>query len=286
MRRFFKSTGFKIFAAVTAALLAGTIIAAFSRNNASPATSAVSTVFGFTQRISSFIADKLSAFSINFKSSASLAKENEKLEKEIEDLRSRLVGYEQAKQELALYEEFLELKEVNPEYEFVFAAVIGRDAADKFYSFTLNRGSLHGVSVNDPVIYGKYLVGRVISVQPGQCAVGTLLNPEVHVSAYEVRTREEGFVSTAAALSAQGLNSLEGLDKKTSVAPGGIVCTSGIGGIYPRDLIIGTVIGVSDQPGDISAYATVKSGVDIRELKDVSILTAFGVEDGAGNAGD
>ncbi len=275
MRRFYKSTGFKIFIAVVATLLVGTITAAVSHNNTTLSTSATSAVFGPLQRLSSFIANGISDFSFNFKSSASLSAENEKLQEGLAELRQQLVDYEQAKQKLALYEEFLGVKEDNPKDQFVSASVIGRDPADKLFSFTLSKGSVHGVSVNDPVIFGKYLVGVVTSVMPTQCEVSTLLNPAVNVSAYEVRTRESGFVTTTLELSKKGLCKLPGLVGTTAVSPGGVVSTSGIGGIYPRDLIIGTVKEVVDDEANISSNAIIEPGVKIEKLEDVFILVSF-----------
>lgn len=275
MRRFFRSTGFKLFLIVAAALLAGTVFAAVSHNNSAPATSATSTVFGPLQRLSSYISDGLSGFSFNFKSAASLAQENKDLEDEIARLREQLVDFEQSKQKNKLYEEFLDIKLENPDYQFVSAAVIGRDPAELFGSFTLNRGTLHGVSVNDPVLYGRYLVGVVVSVMPAHCKVHTLLNPEVNVSAYEVRTRETGFVTTTVELSGRGLCRMPGLVRTTAVSPGGIVSTSGIGGLFPRDLIIGTVTEVADDEADISSYAVIRPGVQADTLEDVFILVAF-----------
>lgn len=275
MRRFFKSTGFKIFLAVVATLLVGTIAAAFSSSKSAPQTSAAGTLFGPLQRISSSLSNKLSDFSINFKSSASLAAQKEEMEKEVASLREQLVDYEQEKHKLDLYEEFLGVKEENPSFQFVSAPVIGRDAADKFHMLTLGKGSLHKVSVNDPVIYGKYLVGVVVSVLPTQCRVRTLLDPAVNVSAYEISTRESGFVTTTVELSQQGYCRLPGLVSTTAILPGAIVCTSGIGGIYPRNLIVGTVKEVVDNKADISLSAVLEPGVKISKLEDVFIVVSF-----------
>jgi len=286
MRRFLKSTGFKIFLAVVATLLVGTIIAAVSHNNSAPQTSAAGTVFGPLQRFSSYISNRLSDFSINFKSSASLAEEKETLEAEVAALTDKLVDYEQAKHKLDLYEEFLGVKEENPSFNFVSASVIGRDAADKFFSLTLGKGSVQGVSVNDPVIYGKYLVGVVTSVMPTQCKVSTILDPSVNVSAYEISTRESGFVTTNPELSGKGLCKLPGLIKTTAIVPGATVVTSGVGGIYPRNLIIGTVKEIVDDQADISSYAVIEPGVKILELEDVFIIVSFDGQFSAVKAGE
>ena len=275
MRRFLKSTGFKIFLAVVATLLVGTIAAAFSNSKSAPQTSIAGTLFGPLQRISSSLSNKLGEFSINFKSSASLAAQKEEMAKEIASLREQLVDHEQEKHKLELYEEFLGVKEENPSFQFVSAPVIGRDAADKFHMLTLGKGSMHGVSVNDPVIYGKHLVGVVASVVRTQCRVRTLLDPAVNVSAYEISTRESGFVTTTVELSQKGLCRLPGLVSTTAILPGAIVCTSGIGGIYPRNLIVGTVDEIVDDQADISFYAAIKPGVEIVDLEDVFIVVSF-----------
>ena len=159
MIRFFKSAAFKIFAVVAAALLAGSVFAVTSRNASSPLTSVTSIVFGPVSRISSRIAAEFSNAKISFKSSTALANEVEALRKQVDALTEQLVDYEQIRSKNELYQEFLGIKEEHSDYVFAEAAIIGRDAADNLGSFTLNRGSANGIKVNDPVIYGKYLVG-------------------------------------------------------------------------------------------------------------------------------
>lgn len=83
----------------------------------------------------------------------------------------------------------------------------------------MNRGSNDGIAVNDPVIYGKYLVGVVTSVTLTQCTIKTILNPSVNTSAYEIRTRDLGFVTTTAAYAKNGLCTMPGLSSSTAVSP-------------------------------------------------------------------
>ncbi|MBQ7837991.1 MAG: rod shape-determining protein MreC [Clostridia bacterium] len=275
MIRFFKSAAFKIFAVVAAALLAGSVFAVTSRNASSPLTSVTSIVFGPVSRISSRIAAEFSNAKISFKSSTALANEVEALRKQVDALTEQLVDYEQIRSKNELYQEFLGIKEEHSDYVFAEAAIIGRDAADNLGSFTLNRGSANGIKVNDPVIYGKYLVGVVSSVTPTQCRVNTILNPKVNVSAYEVRTRDLGFVTSTVALAQEGKCHMPGLSSSTAVTAGGIVCTSGVGGIYPRDLIIGNIVDVVDGTVDISASAIIEPGVDFADITDVFIITSF-----------
>lgn len=275
MIRFLKSTAFKIFAVIAAALLLGSVFAVASRSGSSPLTSVTSFVFGPLSRLSSYISAEFSSLPISFKSSSALAVEIEDLQKKIDKLTEQLVDYEQIKHKNDFYQEFLGLKEEHSDYVFAEAAIIGRDAADNLGSFTLNKGSVNDIRVNDPVIYGKYLVGVVASVTPTQCTVNTILNPKVNVSAYEVRTRDLGFVTSTVELAQEGHCHMPGLSSSTAVTAGGIICTSGVGGIFPRDLIIGSIVDVVDGTVDISASAVIEPGVDFSQITDVFIITSF-----------
>lgn len=275
MIRFFKSTAFKIFAVVAAALVAGSLLAVASRSGSSPLNTVTSFVFNPVAKLASGISDYFSDLPISFRSSSALSAEIEDLEEEIDSLMEQLVDYEQTKHMNEVYRQHLELKDEHTDFEFAEASVIGRDSENYAGSFTLNKGSLHGISVNDPVIYGKYLVGVVASVAPTQCTVNTILNPKVNVSAYEVRTRDMGYVTSTVDLAKQGFCHMPGLSSSTAVTAGGVVCTSGVGGIYPRDLIIGTISDVVDGTVDISASAIITPGADFSELTDVFIITAF-----------
>ncbi|MEE1138916.1 MAG: rod shape-determining protein MreC [Acutalibacteraceae bacterium] len=275
MIRFLKSSAFKMFAIIAAALVAGSVFAVASRSGSSPLTSVISVVFGPLSRLSSYVAAEFSDIPISFKSSSVLLKENEELQKKIDSLTDQLVDYEQLRHKNEFYQQFLEIKEEHSDYTFAEAAIIGRDAADNMGSFTLNKGSAHDIKVNDPVIYGKYLVGVVASVTPTQCTVNTILNPKVNVSAYEVRTRDLGYVTSTVALAQEGHCHMPGLASSTAVTAGGIVCTSGVGGIFPRDLIIGNIVDVVDGTVDISASAIIEPGMDFAEITDVFIITSF-----------
>lgn len=275
MGEFFRSKKFKILACVVAALLVGTVFATVSHNGSSPVASVLSAAFSPVERFSSFIAEKTKDFKVHFRSAAFYAERVEELEEEVEKYQVQLVEYEQAKQKLAVYEEFLEIKEENPDFEFEDASIIARDSADMYYSFVISKGSNAGISVNDPVIYGKYLVGVVSSVKLNTAVIKTVLDPEVNAGAYDIQSREYGYVTTTNSLSADGKCMLPGLKKTTSITGGSVICTSGIGGIYPKDLIIGTVEEVLNDTQSVSVYAVINPGVEIADLQDVFVIKSF-----------
>ncbi len=275
MKKFFTGTGFKIAAFIFAALFLGVFFAAVSESGSSPLSSVISYITTPIQNAAAAAADMMGELGGHFVSAQSYKEENESLRNEINELRSQLVDYEKCKYKLEAYEDFLEVKEDNPDFSFTPAQIIMRDSSDIYGSFTLNKGADDGISVNDPVICSDVLIGVVKSVNQNNCLVRTLMHPSVSVSAYDIRTRENCYTETNNAMSQQGVIGLSGLKKNTPVVSGGIVCTSGIGGIYPKDLIIGTISEIKTDEMGLGATALIVPGVDYSLLTDVFIITDF-----------
>ena len=281
MRNFLRSTSFKILLTVAVVLLAGAIAAAALASGTSPLTSAVGTVFSPLSDAAAYISEKFDNFKGGFISSRSYMDRVEELEEQVADYQSKLVDYEKLQKQVEAYEKFLGVKEKNPDFQFVAGTVIGRDAADVFGSSVLNCGSADGVAVGDPVISGEYLIGIVNETSPTSCTVLSVCDPKFSAAAYEIRTGEAGYTQTTTKLGVQGVLKLSGLERDTAVAEGGIVCTSGVGGVFPRGLIIGTVTTVQKEEGDISYYAEVKPEIEISEVQDAFVITDF---EGKGDA--
>lgn len=276
MSNFFKGTTFKVLTAAAVILIAVAVFAAVSDSASSPLTKAVSIITSPFERAASYLSSKANEFTGGFVSADSYRKKVEELEAQVADYRAQLVDYENAKKQLESYEQFLDVREQNPDYQWVSCTVIGRDSADIFGSFTLNKGAADGIEVNDAVIYSNYLIGVVTEVNPTSCVVKTVTDPSVNIAAYEIRTGETGYVSSSAEQSVNGSCSLSGLDKNTAVSKGGIVCTSGTGGIFPKDLIIGTVETVEQSKTDISFNAVLEPAADSRDISSCFVITSFG----------
>ena len=247
MNRFVKTKWFKIAVAVFALLFVLLIFAAASKKGSSPLSSLLGTVTEPLSSASSGIGKTFSKLTGGLRSKNSYQDEIKELKKQIVGYQRELADYEQIKQQNELYQNALGVKEKNADFEFVYASVIGRDAADVYTSFTLSKGSKDGVEVNDPVICGEgQLVGVVSKVSPTYCVVSTVLDPKV-----------------------------SGLSRTTSVTAGGLVCSTGVGGVYPKDLVIGTVKEVKDDDHTISSYLIVEPTLDIKDIEDVLIITSF-----------
>lgn len=275
MQRFLQSGALKAFIGIIVAICLGAVIAAFSHSNNTPLSAATSTVLYPLQRVSAYLSYKFSNFNDNFRSAATLADENDELRMQIEQYQQEIIGYNKAKKKLDIYEDFLGVKEENPDFIFESATIISRDSTNPYESFTLSKGSLDDIEVNDPVIYGKNLVGVVTSVSPATCTVSTVANPDVHVAVYETYTGEVGYASGSGDSKDRVYSKIPGLKNDTAISPNGIISTTGSGGIFPKDLIVGTVAGIEDSKDGISSYATVRSAVDISELSEVFIIKSF-----------
>lgn len=282
MLQFLKSRKFKTFLFVIAALLTGAIIAVATQGSSSPVTNAVGIVFKPLQKATAFISEKVDWFEDSFASAGSYKKEVELLRRKVAEYESQLADYNEIQHKLESYETMLGVKENNPDFSLQRASVIGTDSADMFTSLIIDKGSNDDVSENDPVVYGNYVVGIVKKVHPSYSVVESILNPELNISAIESKTRETAYLTTTIEHSQNGHCLLSGLSRTTSVTPGGLILTSGIGGIYPKGLIIGTVSEVNESRFDLSNYAIVEPGVNVKELEDLFVITGFagqGVEE-------
>ena len=275
MRQFFKSMQFKIFIFVICACFFGTVISVATADYVSPASVAVGTAFSPIQKITSALSEKINWFSSSFESSGALKNENQRLREKIAEYENQLVGYDDMKRKIASYEKMLEVKEANPDFELENANVIGTDNADVFSSIIIDKGKGDGVKVNDVVVTGNYLVGIVKKVNESYSVVRTILNSKVNVGAVESKSREMGYVTSDISRSEEGKCIFAGLERTTSVSPGAIIVTSGVGGIYPKGLIIGTVSQVLQSERDISSYAVITPGAEIETIENVFVIKHF-----------
>ncbi|MBQ7654610.1 MAG: rod shape-determining protein MreC [Clostridia bacterium] len=280
MSEFFKGKKFKILVAIVAAVIAGSIFASVSQSGSSPVSTVVSVVFSPVQRLSTFVSGKLSDFALNFRSYSTYKAKVDELEKTLEEYQLQLIDYQQTKQKLTLYEEFLGVKEDNPDFTFEPATVISKDSADLFYSFVISKGSSDGIEVDDPVIFGKHLVGVIASVRPSTSVVRTIFDPKVNVSVYDNQSSEYGYVTSDAEMALKEECYLPGLERNTAITKGSVICTTGIGGIFPKDLIIGTVTDVLNDKHGFSSYAVIDTQVNIPELQNIFVLTSFNGQQG------
>src|SRR5439155_22095745 len=113
------------------------------------------------------------------------------------------------------------------------------------------------------------LVGRVVEVTSAACKVLLIIDSSSAVNARLQKSREEG---VAVGQLAGGLQ-MQYLSQQAVVEPGDLVLTSGLGGTYPADIILGTVNAVHKLDYEVLQNADLTPGVDFKRLEMVVIIT-------------
>ena len=276
MRRFVKTVWFRIIMILLAVCILFVVLAAVLGARSSPASAVAGTAAQPFQYVGSVLGRGFRQIGLFFTRPSTYEKEIEQLQNQVTGYQKELADYQETKEKLSNYEAFEDLQSQHKDYKVKSATIIGKDAANYYGTFILDRGQVNGIKVNDPVICGQgQLVGVVTKGAPTYCVVTTILDPNIKASAYEVRTGENGYMTNSPSLKRKGYCMMAGLDRTTQVSRGGVVSTAGIGGIYPRDLIIGTVVDVKDNKRDVSSYAIVRPNVKISQISQVLIITSF-----------
>lgn len=168
-----------------------------------------------------------------------LAQQNEKLQQDNDVLRQQVRALSETGRENLRLLQLLNLKE-HTAYRNVAARVIGRDASNWWKSIQIDRGINDGVRNDMPVLNADGLIGKTISVTRGEARVLLLVDPNCKVSALLQDSREPGVVAGAAStFMPRCLMTYVNRDAK--IKPGEAVITSGLGGIFPKGILVGTV---------------------------------------------
>ena len=197
------------------------------------------------------------------------------LQEENAQLEDQLVGYEELQQENEQLKSQLGLEEEEPENELRAASVIGRDPNDVFYGFSIDAGTLSGVSVGDPVITDQGLVGVATQAYAAPSKVTCLLSEDVHVAAWSPKRQESGVIESDVTSASTGVLRLNYLSGDTQIQEGDIIATSGEGGAFPQGLKIGTVARVEKSENDISRFAVIQPFEDLTKVQEVYVVVDF-----------
>ncbi len=200
-----------------------------------------------------------------------LTQRNAELEAEVANLQAQIIELQQQMGEYQILSALLDFARAYPEYQYVGASVIGRDPSPFVKYIQINRGSNDGLRRGMPVVTQQGLVGRISQIMASAALVQLITDPGIMINVELEPERIEGILAG----SITGDVGLDFIPQEATVEPGDLVLTSGLGGNFPPNILIGQVTSVRSQDYDLYQSASVQPVVDFEKIEIVLVITNF-----------
>lgn len=246
------------------------ILTNVNRDNLSYAEGFATTIIMPIQNAFTMLKHKVTGDTEFFTNLNTLKNENEQLKQRNNELETQVRELEVLKAENSRLQEYANLTEKYQEYETIAAYVIDKDVSNYSSNIVINVGSKQGVEKNMTVIADKGLVGHVISVTDSTAKVQVIVDSASSVSAM-ISTSEESIICKGSVDNDKVLNASY-IDTSSELLVGDSVVTSGLGGIYPKGITIGTIKQVVNTSNITDRYAIVDTAVDFSKLYTVLVV--------------
>ena len=196
-----------------------------------------------------------------------VAAENRKLKRQVEEMRRRNASLAEDSLEIERLRALLKLRSALPQH-VVAAAVIGRQLTRWPTALVIDKGRADGIRPRQPVIAAGGLVGRIYSVSARSAVAIPLIDLNSSAGAMAQRSRSAGI------LEGDGEQCrLRYLPLHADVKPGDVVISSGLGGVFPKGIMIGAVESVSRDDAAAVKSAVVRPSVDLSRLEEVLVMS-------------
>ncbi len=274
--QFFKSRFF-IVALIIALILAIVPTVLSVMGLSSYVRAAIGTVVSPFRSALSYVADGIVGFSEYFTEYDRLAEENERLKDELAEAEDKLYSATLIEEENEWLRGYLGLKREHIDFDLEAATVVAREAGNYMTVFVLNRGTLHGVAVNMPIVCESGVIGYISEVGPTWSKGVTLIETASSVGAYVERSGETGVVEGSYILKDDGLCTMSYLPSDADIVVGDRILTSGVGSVYPQGLLIGTVESVGFDEYTRETTASISLAAPFEDIKKVMIIKDFNI---------
>jgi len=226
----------------------------------------LSVVMPFQQAIAS-LAQRLSGFWNGYINLVHVRQENVRLQRQVEVLQGQLTHYQETYVQQQRLRELLGFRALAFP-QAVVAEVVGIDPSPWSEVVTINKGSRDSLRKDIAVATHQGLVGRTIEMAPHYATVLLLTDRRSAVDALIQRTRARGIVVGKT----RRLCELRYVDLHADIQVGDTVVASGLGAVYPKGLLIGTVATVHQKPQGLFHEVEVQPAVDLAQLEEVLVL--------------
>ena len=256
---------------ITIIILIFVVIFSNGENNATFIENVASKLVMPVQNGITYLKNKISGNDTFFTDINNLKEENEQLKARNSELEQSLRELENIKTENETLKEYLNLTEKYGEYKTIPAYIINKDISNYTKTIVINVGTDDGIKENMTVIADQGLVGHVVSVTNSTAKVQTIIDTGSSVSCMMSAT-EESIVCKGTLDSHNELKAMY-IPTDYNMIQGDSVETSGLGGIYPKGIHIGTVKKVENTQNITDRYAVIETAVDFDKLSTVLVIT-------------
>ena len=218
-----------------------------------------------------YLKNRISRNSTFFTDINNLKSENEELKKKNSELEQSLRELENIKTQNETLKEYLNLTEKYGEYKTIPGYVINKDISNYSKTIVINIGKNDGVAKNMTVIADQGLVGHVISVTDTTAKVQTIIDTASSVSCIMSTTNES--IVCKGTLDEQSSLKAMYIPTDSNIIQGDSIETSGLGGIYPKGIHVGTVKRVTNTQNITDRSALIETAVDFDKLNTVLVIT-------------
>jgi rod shape-determining protein MreC len=218
-----------------------------------------------------YLKNKIAKNDTFFENINNLKTENEDLIKKNEDLEQQVRELEIIKAENSTLRQYSNMTEKYSQYSTVPAYIINKDISNLSSTFVINVGEQDGIKANMPVIASEGLVGYVLSVTKDTAKVQPIIDPATSISSTISTSRDSVIVSGM--LGSNNTLKLTYVPTEAELVLDDDIETSGIGGIYPKGILIGKISEIGDVKNVTDRYAIVKTAVDFSKLETVLVIT-------------
>ncbi|MDO8686524.1 MAG: rod shape-determining protein MreC [Clostridiales bacterium] len=226
------------------------------------------------QKFFTMTGNAVEGFFANLRDAKDIREENQSLRLKVEEL-------EKENRELSIFREKIEelrnalsLKEQFSDYRIAGANVIAKDPGNWFDIFRVDLGARDGVVVDAPVVTaGHGLIGRVYSTDATSSKIISIFDEDSSISGWISKTNGgHVIVQGDLSLKDRGLCRMNYITSEMDVAVNDIIETSGLGGIYPKGIVIGRVVEIRKDVDSQDQFALIEPVVNFKKLEEVFIL--------------
>lgn len=218
-----------------------------------------------------YLKNKIAGNNSFFESIDELKKENEDLKTKNKELEEQVRELEIIKAENATLREYANMVDKYTEYETIPAYIINKDVSNLSSTMIINVGKTDGITVNMPVIASEGLVGYTISVTDTTSKVQPIIDPATSISG-TMKISRDGVIVKGILGSNNTLKATY-IPTEADLVIGDTIETSGLGGIYPKGILIGTLKEIVQAKNITERYAIIETAVNFSKLETVLVVT-------------